>query len=206
MAEGVTSKDFRDGEGVLFDGEMYDRGDGVLIPRHVHAVFSTPADASFARPGDTTPYSIGDLIANNTTAGSVTPLSFTGATLLGASVGGKGRISRALLQKSGTAAALIRAHFLKTAHAVTNGDNSALVFTSLDLDNYIGAFDFNFVGTYDAIGASGGLVTEGYPVGDRPLEYILSASDTIYVFLQALSAFTPANAGTFGMRPVFEKW
>lgn len=204
MAEGVTSKTFRDGAGASFYGEMFDRGDGVLIPRHVHTIFSTPADATFARPGNTTPYSIGDLIANSETAGSVTPLSFTGATLTGS--GGKGRIARWIGQKSGTVAALIRYHFLKTAHAVTNGDNGALVFTSLDLDNYIGAFDVNFVGTYDGIGASGGLVAEGYPVGDRPLEYVLASGDTIYVFAQALVAFTPANAGTIGGRPVFERW
>lgn len=204
MAEGVTSKDFRDGNGVLFDGEMYDRGDGVLIPRHVHAIFSTPADSTFTRPADTTAYAIGDLIANSTTAGSVTPLSFTGATLTGS--GGKGRIARWIGWKSGTAAAVIRYHFLKTAHAVTNGDNGALVFTSLDLDNYLGAFDVSFVGTYDAIGASGGTLAEGAPVGDRPLEYVLASGDTIYVFAQAMSAFTPANAGTIGGRPIFERW
>src|SRR5688572_29350805 len=35
------------------------------------------ASATFNRPADTTAYSIGDLVANNTAAGSVTPLSFT---------------------------------------------------------------------------------------------------------------------------------
>ena len=32
---------------------------------------------SFTRPGDTTPYASGDLVANSTTAGSVVPLTFT---------------------------------------------------------------------------------------------------------------------------------
>ncbi len=204
MAEGPSTKSMRDGAGAAFSGDMYENERGILVPMHIHAVFSTPADAEFTRPANTTAYAIGDLIANSETAGSVDPLSFTGATKYGATYGGKGRISKFKARKSGTAAALIRYHFMKTDHAVTNGDNGALVFTSLDLDNHLGWIDVNFVGTYDAIGASGGLVAEGLP--ERPIEYVLSASDTIYVFAQALSAFTPGSAEVYGGRPIFEKW
>ena len=159
-----------------------------------------PANGTFTRPANTTAYSIGDLIANNVTAGSVTPFSFTGATKTGS--GGSGRITQARLYKSGSVSCSIRAHFLKTSHAVTNGDNGALVFTSLDIDNYIGMLDFDFFGSaLTAIGSGGGELASS--VGP-PLDYVLSSTDTIYVFLQAIDAFTPANAGTFDLRIAME--
>lgn len=155
--------------------------------------------ASFTRPADTTAYTIGDLIANNTTAGSVTPLSFTGATKTGD--GGTGRVGKLIIQKTGNAAATIRAWFMKTSHAVTNGDNGALVFTSLDLDNCIGFMDVALDGTNDDVGASGALVNKSY---DAPLDYELTSGDTIYVFLQALTAYTPGNAEVYTVKPFFE--
>lgn len=160
---------------------------------------SSPADATFTRPADTTAYSIGDLIANSTTAGSVTRMSFTGATLTGA--GGEGYIVSVAAQKSTSTAASVRAHFLKTDHAVTNGDNGALLFTSLDPDNYIGYVDLYFTGTAeDTIGTGGNEVA----FSECRLPYTLSSGDTIYAVLQARTAFTPANAGTYGLKPVFE--
>lgn len=159
-----------------------------------------PANGTFTRPSNTTAYSIGDLIANSTTAGSVTPFSFTGATLGGS--GGSGFITGGQLFKSSTVAATIRAHILKTSHAVTNGDNGALVFTSLDIDNYIGFIEFGFDGNaLTAIGSSAGEVAQAT---DWALPYVLASTDTLYVFLQARTAFTPANAGTFDLRLTLE--
>lgn len=157
-----------------------------------------PADIQITRPADTTAYSIGDLIANNVTAGSVTPMSFTGATKTGS--GGSGKITGWIGRKSGTVPATIRYHFLKTAHAVTNGDNGALVFTSLDIDNYLGNMDVVFTAR-DLIGSAGGHVAKSF---DPPIPYVLASGDTIYVFMQALDAFTPASAGTLGGRPWLE--
>lgn len=159
-----------------------------------------PADAQTTRPADTTAYAAGDLIANSVTAGSVTPLSFTGATITGS--GGSGKITGWIGRKSGTAAATVRYHFLKTAHAVTNGDNAALIFTSLDLDNYLGAMDVVFTATA-IFGSGGSSVAKSY---DAPIPYVLASGDTIYVFMQAMDVFTPVSAGTIGGRPQFEVW
>ncbi len=154
--------------------------------------------ASFTRPTDTTPYTANDLIANNTSAGSVTPLSFTGATVTGQ--GGSGQICKLIGFRSDVTAATLRYHFVKTSHAVTNGDNAALIFTSLDVDNYIGNVDINFNGVNDIIGSGGGLVaTAVFPNG--PLNYTLDSGDTIYVFQQALTTFTPGNGATYGCKP-----
>ena len=166
-----------------------------LRPNIIH-----PADATFTRPANTTAYAAGDLIANSVTAGSVVPLSFTGATLGGS--GGSGFVTGGQLTKSGSVACSIRVHILKTSHAVTNGDNGLLVFTSLDVDNYIGFVDFTFDGTaLTAIGSSSAEVATAY---DWALPYVLSSTDTLYFFLQAKTAFTPANAGTFNFRPTLE--
>jgi hypothetical protein len=166
-----------------------------LRPNLIH-----PVDATFTRPSNTTAYAVGDLVANSTTAGSVTPLSFTGATLSGS--GGSGFITGGVLTKSGSVACSIRAHFLKTSHAVTNGDNGLLVFTSLDPENYIGYIDFDFEGSaLTAIGTSSAEVANALTT---PIPYVLASGDTLYVFFQAKTAFTPANAGVFVMRPVLE--
>lgn len=159
-----------------------------------------PADAQTTRPADTTAYAVGDLIANNVTAGSVTPLSFTGATKSGS--GGSGKITGWIGRKSGTVAASVRFHFLKTSHAVTNGDNGALLFTTLDIDNYLGAMDVVFTAV-DTVGASGSSVARSF---SDPIPYVLASGDTIYVFMQAIEAFTPISAGTIGGRPTFEVW
>src|SRR5215207_5972656 len=58
--------------------------------------YSTIEVASFVRPANTTAYAIGDLVANSTTAGSVTPLSVTGARV----ANGTGSIVYAGLRKS----------------------------------------------------------------------------------------------------------
>lgn len=160
----------------------------------------TPADAQFTRPADAIAYSIGDLVANSVTAGSVVPLSFTGATKTGS--GGSGKITGWIARKSSVTPHSVRYHFLKTAHAVTNGDNGALVFTTLDIDNYLGAMDVTF-SARDAFGSAGGLVAKSF---DAPIPYVLASGDTIYVFAQALEAWTPVSASVYGGRPIFEVW
>lgn len=156
-----------------------------------------PSKTSFTRPTDTTPYTANDLIANDTTAGLVVPLSFTGCTKTAA--GGSGQINKLTGYRSDVTAATIRYHFLKTAHAVTGGDNAALIFTSLDVDNYIGSVDITFNGVNDIIGSGGGLVNQAvFPNG--PLNYVLASGDTIYVFQQALVTFTPGNGSTYGIK------
>src|SRR5689334_10112995 len=66
------------------------------------------AAASFTRPADTTAYASGDLVANNTSAGSVTPMTFAAAR-----AADKGfMVRRARMKKSttGTTGAQFRLH------------------------------------------------------------------------------------------------
>lgn len=144
---------------------------------------------SFTRPDDTTAYAAADLIANSATAGSVDGLAFAGA-------GATGTITGVVVGKGGSAVAQIRVHFLKTDHAVTNGDNGGLVFTSLDLDNYIGSIDVNLADL-----ANGGAMGEGYAAIDYA-----TVEGTFYCFLEALAAFTPTALSVYTVAPRVRKY
>jgi hypothetical protein len=79
--------------------------------------------SNFTRPNDTTAYASGDLVANNTTAGSVTPLSWD----VHRSPSGSFRVNRVKVKKSGAVVtnASFRLHLYSTAPTVANGDNGA---------------------------------------------------------------------------------
>lgn len=163
-----------------------DVGSGLLVQRvkvqagadgtATDTVF-TKATATFNRPGDTTGYTANDTVADNTTAGSVTKLTFTIA-------GGAGNIRRIKVRKSDQTVATptIRVWFWDATFAVASGDNAAF---SNPLQDSIGFVDVAVTnaGTDDAIGWSN---------CDIPV-----ASGTVFCLLQTLSAFTPANAETF---------
>lgn len=95
--------------------------------------------ASFVRPADTTAYAVGDLVANNTSAGSVTPMSFT----VGRDADSGGMIRRIRLRKTGTSVsnALFRLHLYSASPTPSNGDNGAWLTNqaaSLTLGNAFG--------------------------------------------------------------------
>lgn len=142
--------------------------------------------ASFSRPADTTAYAIGDLIANSTTAGSVTPLSFN----VGVSKG----LIRAASLKVGTSALAsgtsLRLHLWSQSPTTTGGDNAAVFVSGAALvtsAGYLGYVNIT-VDTWFSDGASG----RAAPVMD--VHFNLGAGTTIYGLIEARSALTPANA------------
>ena len=88
--------------------------------------------ASFTRPNDTTAYASGDLIANSTTAGSVTPMSFQIASGIGFSIW---RASVKFNSATPTNAQF-KLHLYKASPTVTNGDNGAWLSTE---SGYLGS-------------------------------------------------------------------
>lgn len=94
--------------------------------------------ASVTRPNDANAYVAGDLIANSTTAGSVTPMSFAveRTTGLGAMIRRiRFRKSQALLTN-----AAFRLHLYNSSPTVSNGDNAA--WLTNNVAGYIGSIDF----------------------------------------------------------------
>lgn len=145
---------------------------------------------TFARPGDTTSYTAGDLIANSTTAGSVTPLKFS---LHG--VGRSGIIRRVRVYKSTntTTAASFTLHLFDASPTVSNGDNAAFAVAT-NLDKWLGSVALDMSSGAEA-GASAGCVDVSAAL-EIPL-YKPNAGGVIYGLLEAVGGYAPGNAETF---------
>jgi hypothetical protein len=147
------------------------------------------AQASFTRPGDTTAYASGDLVANSTTAGSVVALTFAAPRI----PGGGMRILAARLFKSGTGitSAAFRLHLLRATPTFNAGDNAALNITGGA--SYLGALDI----TCDRAFADGAF-GRGLPLVGSAMVVMAAADDaSLYGFLEARGAYTPGNAEAF---------
>jgi len=146
----------------------------------------------FTRPADTTAYADGDLIANSTTAGSVTPLTFTTSRVVG-----QGTISAIRMYKSGPTATNfnVTLYLFTASPTVTNGDNGALaVSTAL---YHIGSIDCDCTtgGLAGTVGLSKRFtITNG-------ITFDLSAANSgerrLYGLLMANAAYTPVSGETF---------
>lgn len=150
---------------------------------------SASASADFTRPADTTAYASGDLVANSTTAGSVTPMQF----IMPASISGHIHIHRCRLLKSdaSTTNAAFRVHFFTSSPVFSNGDNGAII-----PDNptaYLGYIDVTVAHAFatDAVGW-GGAATDALAIAAD-----LDAGASIYCALEARGAYTPASAEVF---------
>lgn len=140
---------------------------------------------TFTRPSDTTAYADTDLVANSTTAGSVTPMSWV---LPYASTYA---IKGLLLRKSSTTAtnASFRLHLYSALPVPTNGDNGTWLTTQVA--NYVGNS-----GTVAMLGFSDGCGVNA--IFSAPLVCgTLGTTRTIYGLLEAKAAYTPTSAETF---------
>lgn len=146
-----------------------------MIPRTFGSI-----SATVTRPADTTAYASGDLVANSTTAGSVTPLSFDNFARAGAH--SKIRRVRIDASKADVTNASFRVHFYGSSPTVANGDNGAISSTQ---SGWLGSVDVT-VGQLFSDGASGAATAE-----------INAKATTIYALIEARAAYTPASAGTF---------
>jgi hypothetical protein len=145
--------------------------------------------ASFVRPDDTIAYASGDLVANSTTAGSVTPLSFR---LGGKSSPGMTHIARVRLSKSGaaTANAAFRVHFYGAGPTVANGDNGA--WSSDQAANYLGAIDVTSMKAF-----TDGCAEVGAAAAGAEMLIRLPAGATVFALLEARAAYVPAANEVF---------
>ena len=143
------------------------------------------AASQMTRPADVTAYASGDLVANSTTAGSVTPLSFTVARV----AAGSGMIRRLRIKTSSTSItnAQFRLHLYTTSPTVTNGDNG--VWLSAGSANYIGSMDVTLDKAFSDGAAGLSAVTE--------INFALASGQLVYGLLEARAAYTPTSAGTF---------
>jgi hypothetical protein len=160
--------------------------------------------ASFIRPADTTTYASGDLVANNTTAGSVVPLTFTTVTR---SAGDSVRIERARINTSNALLtnASFRLHLFETTPVPTVGDNgvfnNAGVLATTGIDGYLGNFSITLSNS-GTTGSSG----RGVPDVGSAIIATPATGTSIFGLLEVTAAYVPVSAATFtvsleGFRP-----
>jgi len=162
--------------------------------------------ALFTRPADTTAYASGDLVANNTTAGSVVLPQLVGAARV---PGYRGWIRRCRILKStnGVTGADFRVHFFADGQPLfVNGDNGALALSALAPSTaYLGSIDVNFTTSPQSLITIGsGLQAIGFPasnLGHVPVYTGLGASGVgsanLWAAIEARGAYAPGNAETF---------
>ena len=148
-------------------------------------------EQTFVRPADTTAYANGDLVANSTTAGSVTALTFATPGL----TKGIGMIRHVRLRKTNATAtnATFKLHLFNTSPlAPTNGDNGA--FVPAGIAGYLGQVAITMIA-----GTAGcaGVASAAIPVTG-------ATSDTLYGLIEATAAYTPGSAETIGAQIVVE--
>lgn len=141
----------------------------------------TASAATFTRPNDTNVYALGDLVADNTTAGSVHPLQFIVPTA-------NFKLQRVGLLKSSSTNtnAQFRLHLYSNAPTVANGDNGAWSTTAsaylgdIDIDATLRTFTDNAFGF--------GL----FATSDVPVYLPLNPSTLLfYGLLEVRAAYTP---------------
>lgn len=155
---------------------------------------------NFTRPANTTAYTSGDLVANDTTAISVVPVAL--------SVGRGGfRITNVRLETSNTTTtnATFRIHFFESSPTVANGDNGAL---SINLADYVGYVDMPTLSaaTNGKYGVRHSEEASAYMGGTASGLYGYASSTYIYALVEARAAYTPASAEVFYVTATVEKF
>ena len=155
--------------------------------------------AGFTRPGNTTAYASGQLVANSATAGSVTPMSFT---VGGNSMPGQFRLSRIRLFKSGTSStnAQFRLHLYSVAPTVANGDGGA--WSTNQAATYLGSIDVTGMKAF-----TDGCADVGDDAAGSEHWIRLAAGTTFYGLIEARAAYTPAASEQFTVTlETVEEW
>ena len=149
----------------------------------------TNPSATFTRPGDTTAYASGDLVANSTTAGSVVPMSFQLGNAFGIGVF---RLTRARIIKTNTSPtnANFRLHLYQSSPTPANGDNGA--WSTSAAADWLGNIDVTSM-----LAFTDGCCGTGSTAAGSEMFIRLKAGSTVYGLLEAKAAYTPGNAESF---------
>lgn len=160
-----------------------------------------PAAASFTRPANATAYTApttttpGQLIANNTAAGSVVPLSWVVPPFVATDTA-RGLISEFQLDYPTAVTGTVRVEFFAAAPTVTAGDGAAYAYSApTSLDTRLGYVDIALTPNGRG-GASGGsdsvrLAYQGTAVGNF----------TLYALLSSQTALASTSGGTITGKP-----
>lgn len=150
------------------------------------------AAAGLTRPSDATAYALGDIIANSTTAGSVTPLAIAAARV----ADGTGMVRKARLSTNNVAWLnnTIRLHLFKNSPISAAGDNA----TFASAVNGITAVHLGYIDVTLDQAFSDGVKGEGIPnMGSEIAFDASSGTQNIFGMMEARGPYTPASGQTF---------
>jgi hypothetical protein len=144
--------------------------------------------ASFTRPANTTAYASGNLVANSTTAGSVTPLTFN------LSYGQFFKIYRASITMNSAVNtnAKFLLHLYGSSPTPTNGDGAAWLTTSSNYQGNI-AIDSTLQTFSDNLKGSGVYVNTAVWA---PWVVVSDSNYKLYGLLAATAAYVPTSGET----------
>lgn len=151
---------------------------------------------SFARPGDVTPYTATDLVANSTTAAQVVPLKFNVEKSQG-----RGRITRVRLftNAANVVTATFNLHlYVRDPGVPTNGDNGTFGVASVQY--WLATIACDLATGAEVYGTS---KQKGFPIAapgftfDCGVDGAAANAQTIFGLLEAAGGYTPASGEVF---------
>jgi hypothetical protein len=153
--------------------------------------------ANFTRPADTTAYVSGDLVANSTTAGSVSPLTFV--------IPNRGfKLWRVGLLRSSTTVtdAQFRLHLYNDSPTCANGDNGAWSTTVSGYQGYVDIDGQNQAFSDDGM-AFGVYVNNAV---FAPMFIYTDADRLLYGLVESRDTYGPASAEVFTVTLIGESY
>ena len=154
---------------------------------------------TFTRPNDATPYSSGDLVANNTAAGSVVALAFK-FFFLGPQRSMSIRSGIITANGTGVTNKALRLHLFSATPTFTSaGDNSAISTVGVGFANWIGALDVTAMTALSDGSFGVGAALAGSEILFQAPGPASDGSSTLFGFLEARGAYTPTAQETFSV-------
>ncbi len=147
----------------------------------------TQTSANFTRPSNTTAYTSGDLVANNTSGGSVAAMQFTVEVAQGRAL----KLVSVKLETDNTDAgdATFRLHLHASDPTATNGDNGVWLTTE---STYIGSVDLDTCKAF-----SDEIATVTPFDATQNIYWRLATGVTLYGLLEARAAYDPKSAEVY---------
>ena len=152
----------------------------------------TNPTSTLTRPANTTPYSVNNIVASSTTAGSIVVPSFAIANSAGGAIVPRIRINTNVTTGWGAVNLLVT--LWTTAPTYTNGDGSAYAVATGSA-NRVGQYQVTL--TQNGDGAAG----EGMPNVGNAASIKLASGTAVYWDIQILTAATPISGQTFTITP-----
>lgn len=172
------------------------QGASGMTPLRVGGVVSNPT-ATFTRPANTTAYAANKLVANSTTAGSVSPFSLT----VTASAACSFRVSELVLttnHTTGLSGASFTARMWSAAPTYANGDGG-----TYQVSTGAAGFLAKFSGPCEQFDDGAVCVLTAETGFSKPIK--LASGTTVAVDLMTPTGFTPQSGKTFTLRGLVEQ-